>query len=644
VRRTCAAAIVLAAILCVDLLAHAALRFASPMEGAALGDAPSTVQLTFTEKPEPALSEIHVIDRSGLAYDVGRPALVPDDPFSVAINVRRLPTGVYTVDWRIVSAIDGHATTGAYAFGVRQSPSGVVTSGGAARFSIREAIARWILNVGLVVLIGAAFGDVARFAGSRAVPLASAGWALASVGLGLLVAAQPRSAGMSLGVMLTTSVGRTLAWRAEALAVAGLAIAAAASRRTSSSAHMRPVAMAVVLAAALVIAAVQAAAGHPAAAPSLPVVQIAAQWAHVAVSGLWLGGLAALLLGVRGAATPEKARAVSRFSTAAGAGILVVLLTGGIRAVAELTAWHELTATAYGRTLLVKLGFVAVLAGLGAANRLRSVPQAERTLRPLRRLGSAELLSATAALAAAAMLATLPPPASARPLPGITASGADFATTVRVSLSAVSNQPGPNRFSVRVTDYDSETPVSRAAVSLRFQPVDDPGVAATSLVLQETASGEYGASGANLAFDGRWRVIVRVQRGASTAEIPLDTEVTQPPLEVWIQQVPGAVNYNALVRAGGYIRFSLDPERAGRSRLSVSCYDMIQDERAIAHVVITHASGTGASRTLPFTRVGAGRFVADLELPAGANRFTAVASTIDGTRIRAWVDLQVPRR
>src|SRR6476646_6633538 len=102
--RVAASALVLAAMLHADLLAHAALRFSTPIDGVALGDSPATIQLTFTERPDPALSEIHVVDRSGTGYDIGRPSLVNEDPLSIAVTMRRLPTGIYTVNWRVVSA------------------------------------------------------------------------------------------------------------------------------------------------------------------------------------------------------------------------------------------------------------------------------------------------------------------------------------------------------------------------------------------------------------------------------------------------------------------------------------------------------------------------------------------------------------
>jgi copper transport protein len=278
----------------VDLAGHAALRFSTPMEGVALGDTPSTIQLTLTEKPEPALSEIHVIDQAGIACEVGRPSLVTDDPFSLAIAVRRLPTGIYTVNWRVVSAIDGHATTGAYAFGVGRSPAVSVPSNATTRVSTLEVIGRWVLNIGLVVLIGAAFGDLARFASSRALPLAGAGWLLSSTGLGLLLAAQQRSAGTLVDMMLGTSVGRSFAWRFAALAAAGVALAVV---RQSHRSHVRIGGMAGVLFGALALVALHVAAGHAAAGPALPAVETVVQWLHVTASGIWIGGLAALLVG-----------------------------------------------------------------------------------------------------------------------------------------------------------------------------------------------------------------------------------------------------------------------------------------------------------------------------------------------------------
>src|SRR5215213_1926295 len=102
--------------------AHAGPRLSDPLEGSTLGDTPKVIRLYFSERPELSLSTIRVLDTGGVAYQAGRLELVAGDPLSLAVRVRPLPAGVYVVSWRVVSAVDGHATAGAYAFGVRVTP------------------------------------------------------------------------------------------------------------------------------------------------------------------------------------------------------------------------------------------------------------------------------------------------------------------------------------------------------------------------------------------------------------------------------------------------------------------------------------------------------------------------------------------
>ncbi len=86
--------------------AHSGLRVSSPADGATLRESPTRVQLTFLEKPETSLSTIHVVDTLGVAYDAGRPEPVDGDPLSIAVHLRPLGRGLYTVRWRVVSAVD----------------------------------------------------------------------------------------------------------------------------------------------------------------------------------------------------------------------------------------------------------------------------------------------------------------------------------------------------------------------------------------------------------------------------------------------------------------------------------------------------------------------------------------------------------
>ena len=117
--------------------------------------------------------------------------------------LRSLGRGVYTVTFRVLSAVDGHATSGTYAFGVGVSPGkgATVSSTTKAGTSGLEVAARWVLLIGLVVLLGAAVAGAAGFAGPPGpnLRLAAGGWAASVVGLLLLGVAQRRTAGSSAG-------------------------------------------------------------------------------------------------------------------------------------------------------------------------------------------------------------------------------------------------------------------------------------------------------------------------------------------------------------------------------------------------------------------------------------------------------------
>jgi copper transport protein len=626
-----------------DAWAHAGLRFSNPSAGATLGDSPKLVQLTFREKPEARLSEIRVIDTAGTAHQFGGPESVAGAPFALAVRVRPLERGVYTVSWRTLSSVDGHVTAGAFAFGVRIKPTGVV--GGLPPAypapSAFETTARFLLIVGLVALLGAAAATVARFGGASDLPLGAAGWLLAVAGLVLLAVAQWRHAAASFAIVLDTAVGRALLGRAVAIVAAGLALLTARSAQAQS----RRRAMAVAALASLAAMAVHAAAGHAGASGGLKAAAaITAQWAHFAAAGIWLGGLAALLLGVRGTPSADKAAAVGRFSRIAATALLVVVVSGVFRTVNELSSWRDLVSTGYGRVVAAKIALIAFIAALGALNRWRGVPAATTSLRLLRRVGSGELALAAGALFAAAVLGTLPPPASGFIAPtGLDVAGADFGTTVRVRLSTASDEPGPNRFVAHILDYDSKTPVRAKRVSLRFTPLDDPGVAATSLPLEPGRGDSWEGSGANLAFDGRWRVAMMIERERDSVEVALDLETRAPPQFVSVERIPGqAPNHTVEVGNEGYVRFSPDPERPGRSALAVTCFDVVGDERQIVQIVVTAAAGSGAVRRLPVRRVRQGGFLADIELQPGRNRITAVARAADGARLRAVVEIDVP--
>ena len=84
------------------------------------------------------------------------------------------------------------------------------------------------------------------------------------------------------------------------------------------------------------------------------------------------------------------------------------------------------------------------------------------------------------------------------------------------------------------------------------------------------------------------------------------------------------------------------PERAGRSRLFVTFYNLLQNERSVDWVAVTAGNDDDPVRRLAVRRLSPSRFVADVVLAEGRNRIAVVERPSEGSRVRATFDLDVP--
>jgi copper transport protein len=397
--------------------AHADLVSAVPAVNAGLQTSPPEIVLTFSEQPDPALSVIQVVDTGGAA--VGGTSAVQGVPgSSLAIRVavtRQLPRGIYSVNWRCVSADDGHVTTGVYGFGVGVSPPpgsavsvrALHTSGW---ISLGGATGRWLLYLGLALLVGAAAICTLIFGGRLpAGGVAVTRWAIvaAIVGLCLSIAAERAAVGAPrLLPLFETREGRLLLAQGVALA---LCVAAVVLLGLEPSRW----ALAVLGATAAMAMLVHVYAGHAYSPAHLRVFHVVTQWVHVVAVGVWLGGLPWLLMGLREADRGGRSRAVVAFARIATLTLAVVLATGLARAFAEVGTVHNLVGSTYGVTLLIKIALVAGLATLGALQHFRSVPRAAAdgdAVRPLQLTARGEVALAALVLATTAVLSGLAPP------------------------------------------------------------------------------------------------------------------------------------------------------------------------------------------------------------------------------------------
>ena len=539
-----AAALLLAAAVCAAAFpaaaaAHSALENSDPPADSSVATSPEHIVLTFSEEPDSSLSLVRVLDADGATVSgMSEPEPVPGKPRALRVTPSQpLANGVYTVNWRAVSTVDGHVKSGAFAFGVGETPapgSAVViellrTSTWA---SAAAGIGRWLLYVAVVLLIGAAstslfvFGGRLPRGGVVVLRIVVAGALVAFV---LMVWAEKVLVGApSLLPLFLTRQGHLLL----ALGVALLLCAGAVV-----VVDLWPARWSLWLlgAAGAVAVLVHVAAGH-AASPPWWLPNVAAQWVHVAAVGVWVGGLLWLLLGLRGSDRAQRAAAVGRFTRVATVTLAVVLATGLVRALSEAGSPGALLDTGYGVTLLVKVGLVIGLVALGSLNHFYWVPAVRRCDPGGRRrfaLNSrGELAVALGVLAATAVLSGLAPGSTpvaseaAGPSPGITANGRDYATTVRVALTVTPGRAGQNGYLARVEDYDSGAPATGVTgVKLDCSVRDEPGVSPVSVPLTRAVGGVWRGEGLEFSIAGLWRVSVLVEMQSGGVTVELDVPI-----------------------------------------------------------------------------------------------------------------------
>jgi copper transport protein len=374
---------------------------------------------------------------------------------------------------------------------------------------------------------------------------------------------------------------------------------------------------------------------------------VAVQWLHFSAIGAWIGGLAALL-SVLGR-TPDDARtaAVRRFSAGAGVLIVIVAATGTARAVDEVGRWDRLLTTPYGQLVLVKAGLLVLLAILGAFNRFRSVPAVARTLVGLRRIGTAEVVAAALTLMVAALLTQSAPAIFGSKVNGdgirLAATGNDFATSVRVRLQVDPGVPGSNSFIASLRDYDTGRPIVATRVSLRFGSADRPDLGPSTLDLARSADGTYRGVGSNLSLEGKWNVVVVVERGVNSVEVPLTFAVRSQPQRVRTIEAPGQPTLYAVDLPGGRVLDAyLDPGRAGFNEVHATYIDAGGRELPVPQLATMTVSRPGtAPSALPVRRFGPGHFIGDATLGSGEWQLEIVATTAAGEVLRSRITVRL---
>ena len=653
--------------------------------------------LYFTEAPEPSLSPVSLLDSSGQTVPgVGEPAVAPGNARELRVRLPPLADGVYTVNWRTVSKVDGHVTGGSFAFGIGvQPPSGAAVAAG--RFAARRAPPRlrppWPVcgcctggwrcspppgSPGPLV-----FGW--RLPGGARIVIA-AGWLAAAAGVLIMLFSERAAAGVPFGELFGAAAGRLLLAQAAAVAVCGLAAFDVARRPAGAG-------LVVLAAAAAGAMFVHALAGHAATQSPARLLNLTDQWLHMLAAGVWAGGLIWLLLGLRNLGGAARAAAVRRFSQLAFAAVAVIAVTGVLRAVPEVGSLGALVSTSFGVTLLIKSSLFVVLMAIAWRNRYRLVPrvagpapaapgvlspvmggapadspepgtgtesrlpQADtpppgaagaRAIGTLQRSVTSEVALAAIVLVVAAVLSGLPPAsfveaASQKTVsPSVTVTGSDFATTARVRLTASPGTVGPNRFAVRVLRYDSGRPLPARGVRLEFSLPANPAVA-SSLNLARATGGTWTGQGTNLSIDGQWDIDVVVQEAATAVDVSLRLRTRLPPEHITVSRQPGQpALYTIQLGNGRSLQAYLQQLAPGHGLVHFTFFRASGKEEPITTASATAVTPEGAGQSLKLIRLASGHFVANLSLTPGRWTFRIDAVPAGGQPLSGYFSQAIP--
>lgn len=284
--------------------------------------------------------------------------------------------------------------------------------------------------------------------------------------------------------------------------------------------------------------------GHAGAAPGLAgQFHLVADVLHLLAVGAWVGALPALAMLLAGARCREEpnragvtATAVHRFSSFGMVSVVALLASGTVNIWYEVGSIDNLTETAYGRLVLLKLGLFAAMIGIAAVNRFHLTPRlaAAGTVRRLCRNCLLETGLGFAAVLLVGFLGTMAPASHAHlhPVYGALPTDAAFVHIhTEAGMADVTIMPGhtgPARATIRLWNADFG-PLDAQEVTLTLT-APSTGSKPTTRIAAQNSDGAWQVDRIELSQPGDWTVIVDARLGPAK-RLVLDAPIAIEPAQ-----------------------------------------------------------------------------------------------------------------
>ena len=494
--------------------AHAELSRSEPSQGAALGSAPSKLELWFTEELTPSGSSAKVYDAQRQEVDQGIYTVDPNDPTHLIVPLKPLQDGTYTVAWTSISSNDGHVIHGTYTFtvGVSRLPGAAASSNG---HPSAEAVAlRWLVFLGLMIpagwfllgLLGLGL-DVTR----RWIVLSGALLAILADLLLVPVTAFWPGPGLPTQSLADAYSIMPQAWLVRLILEAAtflLIVVVLVGRRKEVWVSL----IGMLLSGAALYELGMTT--HAAARTSDRLASMASEIAHIESVAFWIGGLALLAL------LPRSVRAAHalqtrRFSRLAFVLAPLAIVSGIVNAGIAFPSWASLSQSGYGKILLIKVVFVVGILVFAWINRQAVHTGVIRALLFMRGL-RIELAFGATAILMASILSLWAPPQPKKVIPLRLSETTQNSQVVHVVINPVHD--GPNKVDAWLTD-EEDHPVPGIIQAVAQYSMLERSIDLPDRRLQPTASQHYVDQNVPLTVQGWWSLnLIFIQgSGASSS-------------------------------------------------------------------------------------------------------------------------------